>query len=105
MARTQGVLCAQAWAFLSSKNDKSSFLIPGFDGAFLSHESKDALWDKFYTSARALTDWLKQVIEKLGHKKRRQMCPLYVTGLFKPGERKSIEPSHCPGVGTVRLPI
>jgi hypothetical protein len=22
------------------------------------------------------------------------MCPLYVTGLFKPGERKSIEPSQ-----------
>jgi hypothetical protein len=26
-------------------------LIPDFDGAFLSHESKDALWDKFYTAA------------------------------------------------------
>jgi SRSO17 transposase len=57
------------------------------------------------SSIRLRGRWLKQVIEKLGHKKRRQMCPLYVTGLFKPGERKSIEPSHCPGVGTVRLPI
>jgi SRSO17 transposase len=40
----------------------------------------------------ALTDWLKPFIEKLGHKKRRQMCPLYVAGLLGPGDRKSIEP-------------
>ena len=40
----------------------------------------------------ALTDWLKPFVEKLGHKKRRQMCPLYVTGLIGPGDRKSIEP-------------
>lgn len=26
-------------------------LVPSFDGAFLSHDSKDALWDKFYTAA------------------------------------------------------
>ena len=26
-------------------------LVPRFDGAFLSHDSKDALWDKFYTAA------------------------------------------------------
>jgi hypothetical protein len=25
----------------------------------------------------ALTDWLKPFVEELGHKKRRQMCPLY----------------------------
>jgi SRSO17 transposase len=40
----------------------------------------------------ALTDWLKPFVEKLGHKKRRQMCPLYAVGLIGPGERKSIEP-------------
>jgi SRSO17 transposase len=40
----------------------------------------------------ALTDWLKPFVEKLGHKKRRQMCPFYVAGLIGPGERKSIEP-------------
>ncbi|HET6379344.1 MAG TPA: hypothetical protein VFG05_13700 [Methylocella sp.] len=28
-----------------------SCLIPGFDGAFLSREWKDALWDKFCTAA------------------------------------------------------
>jgi len=39
-----------------------------------------------------LTDWLKPFVEKLGHKKRRQMCSLYVAGLIGPGERKSIEP-------------
>lgn len=40
----------------------------------------------------ALTDWLKPFVEKLGHKKRRQMCPVYVSGLIGPGDRKSIEP-------------
>lgn len=40
----------------------------------------------------ALTDWLKPFVEKLGHKRRRQMCPLYVAGLIGPGDRKSIEP-------------
>lgn len=40
----------------------------------------------------ALTDWLKPFVEKLGHKKRRQMCPVYISGLIGPGDRKSIEP-------------
>jgi SRSO17 transposase len=40
----------------------------------------------------ALTEWLKPFVEKLGHKKRRQMCPLYVAGLIGPGDRKCIEP-------------
>jgi hypothetical protein len=26
-------------------------LVPSFDGALLSHDSRDALWDKFYTAA------------------------------------------------------
>src|SRR5450631_4164608 len=39
----------------------------------------------------ALTEWLKPFVEKLGHKKRQQMCPLYVAGLIGPGDRKSIE--------------
>jgi hypothetical protein len=30
----------------------------------------------------ALTEWLKPFVEKLGHEKPRQMCPLYVTGLI-----------------------
>jgi SRSO17 transposase len=41
-----------------------------------------------------MTMGLKPFVEKLGHKKRRQMCPLYVAGLIGPGERKSIEPRH-----------
>jgi SRSO17 transposase len=40
----------------------------------------------------ALTDWLKPFVQKLGHKKRRAMCPLYIAGLIGPGERKSIRP-------------
>lgn len=46
-----------------------------------------------------MTDWhtelsafLQPFLEKLGHKKRRQMCPFYVSGLIGPGDRKSIEP-------------
>lgn len=40
----------------------------------------------------ALADWLKPFVEKLGHKKRRHMCPVYISGLIGPGDRKSIEP-------------
>jgi DDE superfamily endonuclease len=31
-------------------------------------------------------------LDRLGHKARRQMCPLYVSGLIGPGDRKSIQP-------------
>src|SRR5436190_17010465 len=36
--------------------------------------------------------WLQPFVDRLGHKARRQMCPLYVSGLIGPGDRKSIEP-------------
>ncbi len=36
--------------------------------------------------------WLKPFLGLLGHKARRQMCPLYVSGLIGPGDRKSIQP-------------
>lgn len=39
-----------------------------------------------------LMQWVQPFLGRLGHKKRRQMCPLYVTGLIGPGERKSVEP-------------
>jgi hypothetical protein len=39
-----------------------------------------------------LGDWLRPFVERLGHKARRRMCPLYVAGLIGPGERKSIKP-------------
>ena len=39
-----------------------------------------------------LSAFLQPFLDKLGHKKRRQMCPLYVSGLIGPGDRKSIEP-------------
>ena len=39
-----------------------------------------------------LERWLKPFLERLGHKARRRMCPLYVAGLIGPGERKSIQP-------------
>src|SRR5213594_1781946 len=36
--------------------------------------------------------WLKPFLERLGHKARQRMCPLYVAGLIGPGDRKSIQP-------------
>src|SRR3954469_5949816 len=48
-------------------------------------------------SARAdwegeLGRWLKPFLERLGHKARQRMCPLYVAGLIGPGDRKSVAP-------------
>ena len=39
-----------------------------------------------------LARWLAPFLERLGHKARRRMCPLYVAGLIGPGDRKSIQP-------------
>src|SRR2546428_1163580 len=36
--------------------------------------------------------WLQPFVDRLGHKARRRMCPLYVSGLIGPGDRKSIAP-------------
>src|SRR5271167_3257806 len=36
--------------------------------------------------------FLTPFLARLGHKARRQMCPLYVSGLIGPGDRKSIQP-------------
>src|SRR3974390_915397 len=39
-----------------------------------------------------LDSWLKPFLDRLGHKTRRRMCPLYVAGLIGPGDRKSVQP-------------
>src|SRR5438094_1458894 len=39
-----------------------------------------------------LRGWLEPFLERLGHKARRRMCPLYVSGLVGPGDRKSHQP-------------
>src|SRR4029077_230811 len=39
-----------------------------------------------------LARWLEPFVERLGHKARRRMCPLYVAGLIGPGDRKSAGP-------------
>jgi SRSO17 transposase len=36
--------------------------------------------------------WLKPFLDRLGHKARRRMCPLYISGLMGPGDRKSVQP-------------
>src|SRR6201987_6283663 len=38
-----------------------------------------------------LCRWLKPFLERLGHKARQRMCPLYVAGLIGPGDRKSVQ--------------
>ncbi|NEV03338.1 transposase, partial [Bradyrhizobium uaiense] len=39
-----------------------------------------------------LERWLMPFLDRLGHKTRQRMCPLYVAGLIGPGDRKSIQP-------------
>ena len=39
-----------------------------------------------------LERWLKPFLDLLGNKRRRRMCPVYVTGLIGPGDRKRIQP-------------
>src|ERR1700691_6378575 len=39
-----------------------------------------------------LERWLAPFLARLGHEARRRMCPLYVSGLIGPGDRKSIQP-------------
>ena len=36
--------------------------------------------------------WLKPFLGRLGHKARRRMCPVYVSGLIGAGDRKSVQP-------------
>src|ERR1700694_5299645 len=36
--------------------------------------------------------WLKPFLDRLGHKARRRMCPLYVGGLIGTGDPKSVQP-------------
>ena len=48
-----------------------------------------------------LERWLMPFLDRLGHKTRQRMCPLYVAGLIGPGDRKSVQPMaerlafHC----------
>jgi len=39
-----------------------------------------------------LERWLAPFLDRLGHKARQRMCPLYIAGLIGPGDRKSIQP-------------
>ena len=39
-----------------------------------------------------LVRWLEPFLDGLGHKARRRMCPLYLSGLIGPGDRKSVQP-------------
>ena len=39
-----------------------------------------------------LERWLMPFLDRLGHKTRQWMCPMYVAGLIGPGDRKSVQP-------------
>src|ERR1700749_249823 len=39
-----------------------------------------------------LERWLKPFLDRLGHKTRQRMCPLYGAGLIGQGDRKSVQP-------------
>src|SRR5262249_61273997 len=61
------------------------------------------------TMVGGTSDWkdelgrfLKPFLDRLGHKARRQMCPLYGSGLIGPGDRKSIQPMARFGAGQDR---
>lgn len=48
-----------------------------------------------------LERWLAPFLDRLGHKARQRMCPLYIAGLIGPGERKSVQPmAERLGLGT-----
>src|ERR1700692_4568380 len=40
----------------------------------------------------SLNAGLSRFLDRLGHKARRRMCPLYVSRLIGPGDRKSVQP-------------
>ncbi len=53
------------------------------------------LLDGFETSLSIVLSngrFLKPFLARLGQKARRRMCPLYMSGLIGPGDRKSIQP-------------
>src|SRR5712672_2392867 len=39
-----------------------------------------------------LVRWLEPFLDGLGHKARRRMCPLSISGLIGPVDRKSVQP-------------
>jgi SRSO17 transposase len=49
-------------------------------------------WERTSDWREELGRLLKPFLTRLGHKARRQMCPLYVRGLIDPGDRKNIQP-------------
>ena len=46
-------------------------------------------WSPQRRMGRRASRWLKPLLDRLGHKSRRRMCPLYVAGLIGPGDRRA----------------
>ena len=82
------ILLALLWQIFSGRDSQISFSVTHGRSAFGGPTMRSTLSDWEVELAR----WLKPFLERLGHKARRRMCPLYVTGLIGPGDRKSVQP-------------
>jgi hypothetical protein len=75
--------------FERARDSQNSFSVT--DGR-LAFGGADHGWQDIGLAGGALT-LLKPFLAHLGHKARRRMCPLCVSGLIGPGDRKSIQPN------------
>jgi hypothetical protein len=86
--RIGGSTLALLWQILSGTGFPNQFFndswVVGFWRA--DHGGMTSNWKE------ELGRWLKPFLNRLGHKARRQVCPLYVAGLLGPGDRKSVQP-------------
>src|SRR6266513_1637139 len=83
------VMLALLWEILSGVGFPNQFFCDSWVVGFLEGPtmgSRTSDWKE------ELGRFLKPFLDRLGHKSRRQMCPLYVAGLIGPGDRKSIQP-------------
>ena len=67
----------------------------GFPNQFFDNSWVVGFWRAAGTKSNWEDDlgrWLKPFLDRLGHKARRRMCPLYVAGLIGPGDRNSVQP-------------
>src|SRR6266481_1027100 len=79
---------ALLWQILSSTDSQINFSVTHGWSAFGGPTMRSTLsgWEV------ELAQWLRPFVDRLGHKARRRMCPLYVMGLIGPGDRKSVQP-------------
>src|SRR6202035_3763718 len=82
------IVLALLWQILSSTDSQINFSVTHGWSAFGGPTMRSTLsgWEV------ELAQWLRSFVDRLGHKARRRMCPLYVMGVIGPGDRKSVQP-------------